>query len=42
MSIINNVKNYKYSILVRKIKKLKNLKNGKKKWAQTLIYTYYL
>ena len=42
MSIINNVKNYKYSILVRKIKKLKNLKNGKKKWAQTPIYTYYL
>ena len=32
---------YKCSILVKKIKKLKNLKNGEKKWAGTPVYTYY-
>ena len=30
MNGINSVKNYKYSFLVKKNKKFKNLKNGKK------------
>ena len=41
MSSINSVKNYEYSILVKKVKKLKNIKNDKKWCAKTPIYTYY-
>ena len=41
MNDINSVKNCKYSFLVKKTKKFKNLKNGQKKCAGTLIYTYY-
>ena len=33
MSSINSVRNYEYSILVRKTKKLQNQKNDDKKWA---------
>ena len=41
MNGINSVKNYKYSFLVKKNKKFKNLKKGEKKCAGTLIYAYY-
>ena len=34
MSVINSVKNCKYSILVKKTKKIKNLKNREKKIAR--------
>ena len=32
---------YKYSIFSKKNEKIKNLKNGEKKWPWTPIYTYY-
>ena len=41
MSSINSVKNYEYSILEKKIKKLKNIKNDEKGCAKISIYTYY-
>ena len=42
MSSINSVKNYEYSIsLKRKKKKLKNIKNDEKECAKIPIYTYY-
>ena len=33
--------NYKYSVFSKKNKKMKNLKNGEKKWPDIGIYTYY-
>ena len=40
MSGINSVKNYKYTILVKKNRSIKKTKKKKKKnWAQTPIYT---
>ena len=42
MCNINSVKDYKYSILVKKIVVLKRLKKRrKKKWTGTTIYTCY-
>ena len=41
MSSINRIRIYEYSILKRKNKKIKNLKNGEKKWSGIAIYAYY-
>ena len=41
MSGINSVKNYKYSILVKKVGVLKRLKKDEKKCAGIGSYTYY-
>ena len=41
MSSINNVRTLKILYFSKKNKKIKNLKNGKKKWPRTPIYTYY-
>ena len=41
MSGINSAKNYKYSILVKKIGVLKRLKKAEKKCAGIGSYTYY-
>ena len=41
MSGINIVRIYKYSILVRKNKEIKKLKNDEKTWPRIGIYIYY-
>ena len=42
MSSINSVRNLQMLYFSKKNNEIKNLKNGKKKWSGTPIYTYYL
>ena len=41
MSSINNVRNLRILYFSKKNKKIKNLKNGEKKWPDIGSYTYY-
>ena len=41
MSSINSVRKLQILYFSKKNKKIKNLKNGEKKWPDTDIYTYY-
>ena len=41
MSSINSVRNLQILCFSKKDKKIKNLKNGEKKWPNIGIYTYY-
>ena len=41
MSSINSVRKLQILYFSKKNKKIKNLKNGEKKWPDTGIYTYY-
>ena len=41
MISINSVRNLQILYLSRKNKEIKKLENGRKKWSQTPIYTYY-
>ena len=41
MSIINSVRKLQILYFSMKNKEIKNLKNGKKKWPNIGIYTYY-
>ena len=41
MSSINSVRKLEVLYFSKKNKEIENLKNGRKKWPRTPIYTYY-
>ena len=41
MSSINSIRKFQILYISMKNKKIKNVKNGEKKWPDTGIYTYY-